>query len=419
MSRPQAELDKIEKQKQMEQLARRQARDALNAELNAQKIARMRAAFAIITDETDIIADFAKIDELQPYLDELVKRKNIIERKDTRVANIVMGTDTKESPVIKPEEFPSKIRSLPAGSLAIYIQPAELYKIYSPESISQFENEYHTHYRYPKNGPVYEVVKDDQLQKLLIRVDDKISDNSLTQVKQWVLEFLHMQESYATVKPSDLTVFNNDDTTEFLLSCVQFSNIFERDSYIRDLIRFLRKKDDDLASLFANKIITNNQVSDIEGIQLYRLPSLETPMSGVSSSDALCILNQLLSVTSATATPIVINNITNSNYTIAETVAIGNSNTIKTVKKPVSRHVQMKTFYKHLYDTRPDWYEVGVDTWVEIEHIVKEYRDFFDDDDTRKSEISKNLSSLFVKSKRSNGSTVKQLISFEKLKTLC
>ncbi len=78
--------------------------------------------------------------------------------------------------------------------------------------------------------------------------------------------------------------------------------------------------------------------------------------------------------------------------------------------------LRMSSFYEHLHNTKPFWYNEK--EWVNFSHVENEYRKFFNYPETNATTISKNLSKMFRETKRSNGLTLKKLVSFVKLKKL-
>jgi len=91
-------------------------------------------------------------------------------------------------------------------------------------------------------------------------------------------------------------------------------------------------------------------------------------------------------------------------------------NTMDTVNVN-SKNKKLKDFYKHIYTTKPSWYQEG--KLVDIQVIERAYRDFFDDQQIRTAFISRNLKgSLFLTGSRINAVTKKKLIKYVDLKKL-
>jgi hypothetical protein len=78
-------------------------------------------------------------------------------------------------------------------------------------------------------------------------------------------------------------------------------------------------------------------------------------------------------------------------------------------------HKTLKTFYKHIYDTKPSWYLEN--KFVNFSQIVEAYREYFEDYDTKSMVISRQLNNvLYKKGKRTKQIVTKKLISFDELK---
>jgi len=73
----------------------------------------------------------------------------------------------------------------------------------------------------------------------------------------------------------------------------------------------------------------------------------------------------------------------------------------------------LKAFYKHIYNTKPDWYIEG--KFVLLKTTENVYREYFNNDmQSSTLEISKRLSELFILSQRSHNITKKKLRPFDK-----
>jgi len=74
----------------------------------------------------------------------------------------------------------------------------------------------------------------------------------------------------------------------------------------------------------------------------------------------------------------------------------------------------IKSFCKHIYDTKPSWYLEG--QYVDIDLIEDAYKTYFDKD-IAKSIISRNLKDiLFTQTSRPGGVTMKKLVLYTELK---
>jgi hypothetical protein len=78
----------------------------------------------------------------------------------------------------------------------------------------------------------------------------------------------------------------------------------------------------------------------------------------------------------------------------------------------------LKTFYKFIYDTKPEWYIEN--KTVSMRTIEDAYRSYFADTIISSSVISRKLKGyLFLDAGRSNGETRKKLVTYETLKKNC
>lgn len=93
--------------------------------------------------------------------------------------------------------------------------------------------------------------------------------------------------------------------------------------------------------------------------------------------------------------------------------------TVQTIKivKTINPIKTIKTFYKHIYDTKPAWYiENGR---VELSIIEKAYRDYFNDQETTKLVISRQLNNnMFVSVPNTARCSKKILVPYADLKKI-
>jgi len=83
----------------------------------------------------------------------------------------------------------------------------------------------------------------------------------------------------------------------------------------------------------------------------------------------------------------------------------------------INNKKSLKMFYKHICDTQPSWYLEGKSVPVKI--IENAYRNYFEDNTTSWTGISRQLNGkLFTKTDRSNNIVKKKLVTYMKLKTL-
>lgn len=77
----------------------------------------------------------------------------------------------------------------------------------------------------------------------------------------------------------------------------------------------------------------------------------------------------------------------------------------------------LKSFFKHIYESEPSWYTPG--KMVKLSVIESAYREYFNDEKTKKSVISKRLKDkLYNFSTRTDNISKKRLVKYEALKKL-
>jgi hypothetical protein len=90
-------------------------------------------------------------------------------------------------------------------SLIIYVTKAQLYKIYKPENLDDFQNDNNTHFRRRELGPVYEVVRDANPQKLTIVIKNGLLEDLATLTHSTFFEYNpKLKESEKIFKIEDL-----------------------------------------------------------------------------------------------------------------------------------------------------------------------------------------------------------------------
>jgi hypothetical protein len=318
----------------------------------------------------------------------------------------------KENSVYPANDFQNKLNEISEDSLIIYITKAQLYKVYKPENMDDFQNDNNTHYRKPEHGPTYEVVRDEHSQKLLIVIDGDIQNNKIARVEQYIKEFIDETSDTSGVSIADLKVYNNNNTTEFIVSNIKLKNLHARESYIEDFIMFMRKRgENDIAT----KIQVRPPPCELKGARFYDLPSVKKLISSTTKPSADHIANHMVTNLQQ---PVVIqqntfifntvNNTINGDVKIKTASGKGSKQSVKT----------LKTFYKFIYDTKPEWYIEN--KTVSMRTIEDAYRSYFADTIISSSVISRKLKGyLFLDAGRSNGETRKKLVTYETLKKHC
>lgn len=314
--------------------------------------------------------------------------------------------------IILYDDFPNKMEHIPNDALIIYIKKAQLYKVYNSNNLGDFINDNNTHFSKPhKFGTAYEVVRDSHPQRLMIIMND-IEDENLDEIKARILEYIEQNKDFSNTTIKDLKTYSDDISTEFMLSNIHLTDMAAKELFIERFIRFMRKKGE---SELANKIQVKPPPSDVEGVRFYKLPGSKTELD---IHNKMNLVDQLVTSTKH----VVIHNtyIYNDNSVNNNNVNNSINNVVKNVtknstKRPVKK--TLKTFYQHIYDDKPDWYKEN--TFVLIDIIEREYRNYFNDETTSKNVISKKLNgSLFTGKTRVNNVNKKKLVSYEALGAL-
>lgn len=356
--------------------------------------------------------EYSKMEMLVDKLEEIKKFKDKLADLDLDYKEYMEETKN-DNDVIPTSSFQDRMNDIDDDSLIIYVTKAQLYKIYKAENLDDFQNDDNTHFRRRELGPVYEVVRDSNPQKLTIVIKNGLLENKIQDVKECIVDFAKRTPTLSGITTSDLIVFNSDNNTEFLVGGLKLKNISEKEKIIESFIKYMRQKKE---SDISNRIeLRAPPCDELEGARLYKIPSLKVQLGGNTSN----LVDQLITTTvPSSQNPVVINNTfiiqNNSNNVINSnnnnrSATVNNSNTSSTKT--------LKMFYKHLYDTRPDWYiENSV---VEMSVIEAAYRTYFEDHVTSKQVISRQLNgSLFQSGKRQNNIVKKTLVSFVNLKKL-
>lgn len=334
---------------------------------------------------------------------ELERRLDLAMNVDLSLREYMSETSNE---VYSSEEFASNVKNISDDSLIIYVKKAELYKVYGPEELDDYCQDSSTHYRKREYGPVYEVVRDANSQKLMIVISDTIQDERLQTFKSKIFKFIKYSKKEFAEATTELKIYNNDNETEFVFSSIRFDNIQEKEIFIEDFTHFMRMEGH---NEIASKIQLRAPKSNIAGARLYKIPELKTLIESHGTSS---MLDQLITTSSSSA-PVVINNNT-FNINIGNST-VNNVRTKKIVNVAKLEKKTLRTFYKFIYDTRPDWYEEN--KFVEMEIIADAYREYFNESEIQSSVISKKLNGeLFTKSTRSKGTTKKKLHAFEILR---
>lgn len=322
------------------------------------------------------------------------------------------------------EDMEGKMKEIDKGSLVLYSKKANSYVIYDPNKVGNFIQDYNTVF---KNETIFEVVMDNNPQRLVFVIKYNMTDKHIDQLKRSILRYIKSNSTYdATL--SDVKVFRDMDVNrtkvEIIVNTVIFNSVYEKMKFVSGFKQFLasdaREEVMD-ALIVADKIDFYGPKAKGIDAQLYKTPSLKSQVARSPGDDKPEKIFDLM------MTPVIINNIvvsgdvnTTVNHISGDYIA-GNATVNKTTvnKQTVvvkNKKKTLKDFYKYIYDTKPEWYiESGKVEWSTIED---EYRTYFNDQNTPRQTISQKLNgSLFTAGGRStSGTTQKRLVSYADLK---
>jgi len=349
-------------------------------------------------------------DKLASYLQEWIllnkKRDHLLDLDES--LKEYMHATKNNNEVIEDYEFHKKVEDISEDSLIIYVKKAQLYKVYNRDGIDDFTQDAGTHYRKSEYGPTYEVVRDTHPQKLMIVVQDDIQEKKLNTIKQHIMEFISKKPTYSRMNKSDFMIYNCDNNTEIVVSSLKFKNIQEKEIFIEEFIIFMQECGQ---GEIANKIQIRRPPSNIPGTRYYELPCSKTLIEGTSRD----IVTELITAP-RTSPSVIINN----TYIIQNNVGNVN-NTINNINTPPvdeSTSKTIKSFCKYIILNKPQWYKENKQ--VNFDIIENAYREYFDDNETIKSVISRQLKGhLYNSGTRVNKTVKKKLLSYDMLERQC
>lgn len=396
-----------EEQAMAASLARQKARD----EAARQKVLDMAAALnnsrQIMYDK--IIQhgnDMAKMAKLYEMSEIFIENMEKILRIDMELVNALEDLDKERKNTYFSDDFSAKMDAIADDSTIIYLKNAEIYKVYAASASNELFDHMRTNF---KIQPIYEVIRDQHPQKLVIVVDEPDYER-LKNVEKNLTEFIKQNKCVSHDADPDIRILGNKNKTEFLVTNVIFNNLMEKTVFTEKFVCYMSKKEKEISE----KIQLQPEASGVPGIKYYDVPTNKINRRDGRINDDLTLL-----ISKYPTSNIVLNVTYNINNSINNT---GNG-TIKnkTIAKVIINSgpptkKDIRAFYTYLYNTKPDWYKE--DMYVDFKHIEKFYKMFFPGKSYNSSQISKQLNQIFLNSKRSKGTTYKMLVSFDKLKEL-
>lgn len=351
--------------------------------------------------------DDRKIKLLDAKLTEVMRYYANISELDLDLQSYMVDSENTNTSVVLDTEFHTKMNDIASDSLIIYVKKAGLYKIYSPDGMDDFIQDEGTHYHKSQYGPVYEVIRDVHPQKLMIVFKEDMGDDELMNIKQYIMNFIHTEPSLPRTDSSELKIYSNDNNTEFIVSGVLLRDMYEKEKFIDKFTRFVQQQGE---LTLADKIQLRLPLGMVDGSRLIKIPSIKTPR-GHSNNNVTTDL-----ITSSIGQmPVIINQtITIINNGDVNNGTINNSTNVKNVTKNKTKAKTLKSFFKFIIDSKPEWYDEG--KYVDFSIIADEYRIYFDSN-LGPTGIAKQLSGkLYNTSTRSNNVVRKKLVTFAELK---
>lgn len=338
-----------------------------------------------------------KLEEVLYFVKELKNQNLQLKEHIKAVAN-------NDEYIIDRNDMPNKINSISSDTLIIYIKNAQLYRMYKPEDLDDFRNHEGTIYKHRDTGPVYEVARDTCPQKLMIVLTDD-EDIRLEIMKTYIMDFLkNYPKLSATI--NDLIIYKNGSNIEILINNTFLDNLADKERFVENFMRFLHQRGE---SEMANKIQVRPPVCELPDTRFYLLPSIRQQIDGPIIHNSL---NHLITTAITNGVPSVNININVQNIDNSVT---NNDNSVNTTIIGNSTKKTIKSFCKHIYDTKPDWYTP--DALVDVKIIEDAFRDYFVDSESTASSISRLLKGkLFNTGSRIKGITMKKLFSMALLK---
>lgn len=408
----QEEKLRLEKNKTDEQNARILAREKEAKEITLRNRLLLKETIDnLISASNNHGDDNNKIHNMIKIASDAITQMQKTTRIDMKLVSHLEGLDKEMKNTIYSDKFPTQMSSIDDDSTIIYLKNAEIYKVYSPESCHELSNHLIADF---KVQPIYEVVRDNRPQKLIIVIDDTNYER-MKIIEKYLSEFI--KEHKCAICPDNdphIEILENKDKTEFVVTNVIFNNLHEKIDFTEDFILYMSSKEKEISE----KIQLYPEQSGIKGIKYYDVPTRKINMKNGRLNDNLDMLVSKYPssniVVNLTVNNTIIDNSIN-NSTITKSTINSNISKIKASNGAPTKK-ELNAFYKNIYESKPSWYIEN--EYIELSTIESAYKKFFPNKQYTIAHISKQLKDMFIKSKRLNGSTVKMLIPMNDLKKI-
>jgi hypothetical protein len=361
-------------------------------------------------NKSEIIVD--KMKEFLIFAKELKSTDKMIE---SRIKDL---SQNRPDSVYTIKDFQRQMENIDRECVIFYIEKARLFKTYNSNEIrDKLPLDMGSDLaRIDRTGPVFEVVRDSLAQKLIFVMID-IEDSQINYIKDCIIEFLRKHLKMINLKKEDYGIYKYGNQVRFIFKKIVLVNKAEKQYIIEDFYRFL---EDEGHSAVLQKLQLNPPPGKFIGVTLNPLPGSMIPVDRHTETREKELEYLVTNINNHRDKPVnlinlnVIQNINGNNNNITSNVNTGSGN-ISNDQTDITIHRYKKgDFYKHIYDTKPEWYKEN--NYVEMEVIKNAYNEFFNEN-KNSSIVSRFIGPvLFTGESRNAHSTKKRLAKFSILR---
>jgi hypothetical protein len=304
------------------------------------------------------------------------------------------------------------------GALVLYSENANSYVIYDRECVNNFTQDFGTMFK--RNGLIFEVIMDNNPQKLLIIIKHDMLNDHIKQLRQLLLDYICNKGNY-TVSPSDIKIFKDNigssTNIEIMVNSIIFNTVMEKMVFVEEFKDFLANNADitQEVALVVDKIDYRlPKAYGLDNAKLLKAPFLKTPVNTQKGDDKPEKIFDSLATRITINSTIVVGGDFNNGCVINRNVITKNKTIINSGKK---KEVKNPTnFCKYVYEIRPEWYLEGQKVLMSL--ILDEYQKYSGDYSITDSVLSRKLNAkMFTKSVRTIGvGTFKELFTYDDMK---
>lgn len=333
--------------------------------------------------------------------------------------------------VVHADKISGIIETVDMRSLIVYLENADTYKVYSYQDLQDFVNDCGSLFR--NNGDIYEVIRDNSPQKLVVVIKDNLTDQKISDVKKFINDFARKIGGYEAINPVDIRTYHDSvqgtRNTEITVNSIIFNSIVEKDGFLDQFKQFLINNKSDTAREMASKLDMRLPLANgLVNARLCKIPIGNTKTSNTNANEGLDMIpSKLVSIVNPieihnNAITVVVNgDIYTGNNNNVNRGVINNVNKKKTIiqtgNKKKSKVKTLKGFCQWLYDTQPEWYME--EDYVQLSIIMDSYTEYMEKTipESMVAQISKQMNGIIYKgSKRVDSVNYKKLVSYDDLK---